>query len=202
MPAITDFSELVLAVGEHINRNDIVDVMPRLVSMAEAKLNRVLRFRDQETSVTLTPDVNGVVTLPTNFLEARSVVTTGNPPIILRAMGEDNANREYIPGEPKGYMLDGANMLILPASQVPVRLNYFAAIPELETATNQQNWLLTKYPDIYLYAVVFEACVYVGDTQRAQASDALTRAAIDSASRFNTMSRVAQSRFRFARRVP
>jgi hypothetical protein len=196
MSAIADFSELVLAVGEHINRTDLVDVIPRFVRMAELKLDRELRLRDQEASDDLTTDADGEVALPTDFLEVRSIYVTGSPPIIIPALSEDNSIMEYTAGTARGFIINGDTLRIRPAAVATVRLNYFSSIPALETSTNQVNWLLTKYPDIYLYTTIFEAAVYTGDTDRAGAADGLARAAIASAMRYSKLSKLSRARVR------
>lgn len=196
MSAIADFSELVLAVGEHINRTDLVDVIPRFVRMAELKLDRELRLRDQEASDDLTTDADGEVALPSDFLEVRSIYVTGSPPIIIPALSEDNSIREYTAGPAVGFIINGDTLRIRPAAVATVRLNYFSSIPALETSTDQVNWLLTKYPDIYLYSTIFEAAVYTGDTDRASAADALAKAAIASAMRYSKMSKLSRARVR------
>lgn len=200
--AIADFSELVLAVGEHIGRTDLVDVMPRFVRMAELKLDRELRLRDQEASDDLTTDTDGEVALPTDFLEVRSIYATGSPPIILPALTEDQSIAEYTAGRSKGFIINGDTLKIRPASEVTVRLNYYSSIPALETSTNQVNWLLQKYPDIYLYSVIFEAAVYIGDADRASAADALAKAAISSAERYTKMSKLSRMRVRVGGETP
>ena len=45
MTAFTDFLDLQTAVIEQVARPDIADVMPRLVKLAEAGINRRLRCR-------------------------------------------------------------------------------------------------------------------------------------------------------------
>lgn len=200
--AITDFSELVLAVGEHVGRTDLVDVMPRFVRMAEIKLDRELRLRDQEEIDTLTANSDGEITLPTDFLEAKSVVTVSTPPVILPALTEDYSATQYAAGTPRGFVIRGDTMYIRPASAAEVELRYFASIPALETSTNQQNWLLTKYPDIYLYAVIFEAAVFIGDQNRAQAADALAKAAISSAQRLSNMAKMSRARVKVGGLTP
>lgn len=202
MAAIADYSELVLAVGEHLNNSALVDSMPRFIGMAEAKLNCALRLAEQETTVTLAGNVDGAIPLPDDFLEVKSAATTGAPPIILRAMGADNAARQYQGGDSVGYLIQRGSMLVRPPSQREVVLTYFAAIPPLETATDQTNWLLAKHPDLYLYAVAYEACVYLSDAARAAMVGELVGGAIRSAQRADQMARFSQSRMRFARPVP
>ena len=99
-----DFIDLRTAVIEHVGRPDIVDVFPRLVTLAEAMLNRRVRTRDMVTSQSLT-FTSGVADLPVDFLE----------PIGLF----DTAGREYIQQPLQGarmneasYAVDGQSMTI------------------------------------------------------------------------------------------
>jgi len=46
-----------------------------------------------------------------------------------------------------------------------VGITYFQKIPAL-TSTNTTNWLLDKYPDIYLYGTLCTAQAYLRDDER------------------------------------
>ena len=61
--AFDDFLDLRTGVFEQIGRSDIADVFPRLTKLAEARLNRELRCREQITEATLTFS-GGVASLP------------------------------------------------------------------------------------------------------------------------------------------
>ena len=199
--AIADYSELILATGEHVNRTDIVDTAPRFVTMAEVKLNRTLRLRDQETLVTSTPDANGVVALPSDFLEIRSVVTQANPPIVLRAMGADSANEIRTGGQPIGYTITQSDLVLEPPSERVLLISYYASIPALTSAA-PTNWLLTKHPDIYLYATAFEAFMFLRDPEGAKIASDLLRGSIDDAKRADAMGRYSVSRLRLPGSTP
>lgn len=199
--AISDYSELVLATGEYVNRTDLVDVIPRFIALAETKFNRALRLRDQETIISVTPGVDGAVTLPADFLDIRSVVTQGVPPIVLRAMGPDAANATYYGGNPIGYTITQDKLVIEPPSQTALTISYFAAIPALTEAA-PTNWLLTKHPDIYLYATVAETLAYLRDAEGASAAIALMRDSVDAAQRADMMSRYSASRLRLPGATP
>lgn len=199
--AISDYPELILAAGEYVQRADLVDVMPRFVALAETKLNRTLRLRDQEAILATTPSVDGAVTLPANFLEIRFVVTTGNPPLVLRAMGADQANAIRVGGLPIGYTITQDKLILEPPSQAGLRIGYYAEIPALTEAA-PTNWLLTKHPDIYLYATVAETLAYLRDVEGATAAIALLRDSADAAKRADAMSRYSVSRLRLPGATP
>lgn len=195
--AIADYSELILAIGEYVNRTDLVDVAPRFIALAETKLNRRLRFRDQEIVLSATPDVNGVVPLPSDFLEVRAVMTTGSPPRILHAVGPDIAAGIHTAGLPIGFIIAGENLFLEPASQTPVFITYYRSIPPLTEAA-PTNWLLSKHPDIYIYASAFEAFTYLRDADGAALAAGLLNDSVRAADRANQMSRYATARVRFA----
>ena len=56
MSAFADHLDLRTAVVEQVGSADIAEVFPRLLALAETKLNRQLRLRDQitDTPVTVT----------------------------------------------------------------------------------------------------------------------------------------------------
>jgi hypothetical protein len=194
MAAFADFSELVIAVGEYLNRADLVDVMPRFVAMAETKINRRLRDRRMLTTVTLMPDANGACALPADFLEAETVIGNTASPIVLEAAAGRYGARYTVSGNPSVYNITGSSLVIKPISSATIDLTYFAAVPGLDT--NQTNWLVQAYPDLYLYAAVFEAATYVRDTDSASAAAGLFQDAMAAAEADNARARWSNVGFR------
>ncbi len=72
MSAIDDYGALRVALSEHVGHRNISAQLPRLVQMAEARLNQKLRTRYQITYGTLT-FTNGSSSLPSDFLEVAHV---------------------------------------------------------------------------------------------------------------------------------
>lgn len=196
MAAFADYSELVIAVGEYLDRADLVDVMPRFVAMAEAKINRRLRDRRMLADVTLTPDAQGVCALPADYLAAETVVANTAPPRLIEAAAGRYAAGYTSPGTASVYTITGSSLTVRPISSATVLLTYFQAVPGIEAAPGQTNWLMAAYPDVYLYAVVFEAATYARDQASAGAAAQLFQDAMEAAAQDNTRARWSNVGFR------
>ena len=171
--AFSDYLDLRLAVSEHVGNRAITDVFPRLVRMAEATLNRQLRTRRQMTTATLT-FVDGVAPLPADCLEIISLFS--RPQVPMRAGSVTDA-RDTASGDDT-YAVSGSNVLIYGATG-PRELLYYAAIPTLTTGPTATNWLLAAHPQLYLYAVGFEAAKFLRDPELASMTDQLFVAALN-----------------------
>lgn len=156
MTDISRYEDLVFAVGEYVDRDDLVDLMPRFVGLAELRLNRDLRTDQQTVSTTLTT-VSGVATLPTDFLDARSVYITNYRP--LRAMAEEELADFQAAGSPVGFVIRAGALRVVPSADVTINLVYSRKVPSL-TAASPSNWLLTAAPDLYLWSTCVEAATY------------------------------------------
>lgn len=159
-----DFIDLRTAVVEHVARPDIVDVFPRLVTLAEAMLNRRIRTRDMVTTqgVTFT---SGVASLPVDFIEALGLF--------------DAAGREYIQQPLQAARLNGASYAIdgtslrIAGHSGALTLDYYAQLPTINGPATRSNWLLDKYPSVYIYSVGLEAAKYLRDVDLAQTTKAI-----------------------------
>lgn len=167
MSAFADYLDLRFAVADQVGNRNLSDVMPRLVQLAEASLNEELRTRHQITPDTLT-FADGVATLPTDFLEILHVFGLNGKQ--LRASTLADAKR---PGSVwSRYSIDGTN-IYLSGFSGDRDIEYYAALPTLTASPTTTNWLLSKYPKVYLYAVSKEAAKYLRDAEGAAAMDTL-----------------------------
>jgi hypothetical protein len=157
MVAIANYGELRAALSDHVDHRNISTVLPRLVQTAESMLNRELRTRFQITSATVT-FVDGEVTLPADFLEMVHVF--GLNGYQYRSGPLSDAQRWG--SQFSRYSIGSAGMSIKGFSG-DRQIEYFAALPTLTTSSVTTNWLLTRYPDVYLYAVGVEAAKYLKD---------------------------------------
>lgn len=157
MAAIANYGELRVALSDFIGHRNVSAVLPRLVQMAESFLNRELRTRFQITTSPLTL-INGQVSLPSDFLEMAHVFGTNgyqyrSGPVSDYYRPTSQFSRYSINGQTvniNGYSGDRT-------------VTYFAALPTLTTSNSTTNWLLTRYPDVYLYAVAVEAAKHLKD---------------------------------------
>lgn len=142
--AFLDSLDLRTAVVETVGDDTIVDVWPRLVSLAEAKLNRVLRTRHQLAQAFV--PVSTDAPLPVDYLEM-SALFQGGKRLIW------NPAYSLTPG--------------------PYLVEYYAKVPSLANSLTGTNWLLEQYPDVYLYAAAEQAALHKRDLEMAATLKAL-----------------------------
>jgi hypothetical protein len=173
MPAvqIANYSELLSAGADWLNRQDLTDQIPAFVTLAEAQFNRELRVRDMMIRAHTTSDAENV-DLPDDWLEHYSLQLLGTPGEPLRYMSESESNaiKAGLGGAgrpPVGYTLIGGMIELVPAptGDCDLRMVYYARIPSLSIAA-PTNWLLTKSPDLYLYSTLLQAAPYLKDDDR------------------------------------
>ncbi|THK37259.1 hypothetical protein EHS39_15675 [Ensifer sp. MPMI2T] len=172
---ISDYASLLVDAGDYSGRDDIAQLFPRFLVMAELKLNRVMRVAEMEktAAVQLT---EGEGSLPADFLEARQVLAADGR--ALRALPlQELSSHETSGGPLLGYAIIGSAIKVRPKGGEDIRLTYYAKIPPL-TAAAPGNWLIEKAPDVYLYALVEEIAVWERDAAKAGAAEALKRLAM------------------------
>jgi len=185
--SFADFLDLRTAVVEHVRNPGITDVFPRLVSLAESRLNRTLRMRDQITSGTITIASNRGA-LPANFAEMIGLY--------------DGNGCEYVQQSPQHkigyyYSIQGAE-IVTSCITGDLTLDFYALIPPLGDSMTTSNWLLARYPDVYLYAVSFEAAKHTHDAELAMATKGLMDDAIAQAKADDETARYSRARVRVA----
>ena len=185
--AISDYASLVAAVQNWTARADLNSVIPDFITLAEARINRDLKVRQMLSTVGLTSSA-GEFTLPSDLISILrvSVRSNGLDREIEPLPSVANVNARL--GQAIGYVVEGSVGKIIGGSgSEDVTLSYYGKIPAVSSSP---NWLITNYPDIYLYATLLEASPYIGDDARIgtwssgyqQAIDTLNR--VDSESRF------------------
>lgn len=156
--ALSTATELKTSVQNWLDRSDYADVADDIILLAENNLNALIKHRKMVTSTTLTPS-SGAVTLPDDFLYLQRVVAQSDVPRTLTQISDPE--REYNVNEggtPIHYRIEENTLVTFPSSNVDVTLSYYQEIPPL--ASNSTNWLLDKYPNIYLTACMLEAHRY------------------------------------------
>jgi len=131
-------------------------VFPLLLRLAEAKLNRNLRTAYQETTIAL-PMVNGVATLPTDFLEARAY--TSDAATFSR------------------FVISGNTITASSPWTGDLTTTYYAKIPPL-SPDNPSNWLLDLDYNVYLYALAVEVGIWSKNAELAKAAESMRDSAI------------------------
>lgn len=150
MAAFQNIIDLRFAVSDHVGNRSISDVFPRLVEMAELDFNSRLRTRHQIVDATLTFD-DGISPIPPDFLE------------ILHSGSTCTRSK---------FQVDGFN-IVMPGFSGDLELQYYAKLPSLTCSPTASNWLLSRYPSVYLYGVGMQAAKHLKDMEIAVATSSL-----------------------------
>ncbi len=189
--ALANYTDLKASVAAWISRADLTATVPDFILLAESRINRTLRARQMESRVNLT--ITGeYVTAPNDFLEFRSGYINSDPRRPLAYLSPDEQSAQFgstvnpTLAYPCYFSFAGNSFRFapIPSSGVDAVIVYYAAIPPL--ATNATNWLLTAYPDAYLYGSILQAAAYIQDDPRVPGIKGLydeVIAQIDSASK-------------------
>jgi hypothetical protein len=150
--ALTSYSELQTTIANYLNRTDLTAPIKDFITLTESKLNRVLRLRAMQKRVsTDTTAADAFVDLPNDFLETVQFFVDSNPNHVL----------DYV--NPTEIELD--NLHPIPDSVYTLKLTYFGKIPALSDS-NTTNFLLSNYPQVYLYGALVEAQPYIMNDER------------------------------------
>lgn len=170
--AITNYGELKSAVGDFLNRSDLTSVIPTFIDFAEAEFNRILRIRQMVARAEAVID-SRFSAVPADFLEAKDlVIVTGNPVtplqfITQQEMAQLRNTTITSAGKPKYFSVVGGQFEFLPTpdAEYSLEMTYYANIDALSADTDT-NWLLTDYPDLYLYTSLMHSAPYLKDDER------------------------------------
>jgi len=162
--SIATYSDMVTAVGDWLDRSDLVARVPDFLRLTESRLNRLLDDPDME--VTETFAATGEFTaLPLDFGEMVSI-SAGYGPLAQVGPVEFAGYDRTISGDPRVYSIVNRAIAFAPANAtVSITLVYRRSIPAL-TSINTTNWLLTRAPDIYLYGALVQASAFLAEDDR------------------------------------
>jgi hypothetical protein len=170
--ALATYSELRAAIARVLQRSDLVAAIPDLIALAESQMSQRLDARLQDTVSTLST-VSGTetVALPGDVLSIRSLTVTSSTPVIaLDYVTPEKLRIDFAyktSGTPVVYALAGANVYLAPIPDAAYTLTivYQARVPSLSDSVTT-NYVLTHYPDVYLYGALANAGPYIEDNAR------------------------------------
>lgn len=158
--AIGNYGQLKSAIAAWTAKSNLVDVIPDFISLAEANIRRDVRCRAMEASATGTLSA-ATLAFPARLVEIRRVLLDGRaqkyvtPEVWARV---DDAKTEQ-------YSVLGQTIQFQSGSAT-YQVDYFRSF-ESFSAEGDTNWLLTNYPDVYLFASLAEAADHFkGDRDR------------------------------------
>lgn len=174
-------------VADWLNRPDLTNIIPSLISMGEYRLQRDLRTRQMLAVATVsTVAGDSTVGLPTDFLEMRDIHLNTTP---ISSLYYESPNTFYASsratesGIPRTYTVLGSDIQFapIPDTAYTLQMLYYAK-PTILSSTNSSNVFLANYPDTLLYATLGEAEPYLMNDARLQVWASLYDRAITSIS--------------------
>lgn len=193
--AITTYAQLQAAAANWLVRGDLTARIPEFITLAEARLNRVLRARLAETEVALTATVGQrTIPLPAGFTEPLRVW-------LERAQGREELafitaeliGASSLRGEPGWWTVDGATLRFeRPCDEAyGFTLRMLKAFQLSEEAPT--NALLVDAPDAYLFATLCEAGPFLRDAELSAAYEARLGRAVAELNAKDARSRAART---------
>jgi hypothetical protein len=171
--SIATYSDLQTSVANWLHRSDLTALIPDFITIGETMLNGDLDSRSQEIRTNLTCDTaTRLLTLPSDMVEMRRLSLLSADPIrVLEYKSPEQlyADNNYINSAqmPDSFTVIGGSIELncLPDSTYTVELIYRQKLPALSNS-NTTNWLLTGYPNAYLFASLLASAPYTQDDDR------------------------------------
>lgn len=169
--SLTTYSGLKASIANWLNRTDLDAEIPDFIQLAENRIYHELRVPTMEKIAVLDVDATGFVTLPDDFLEAKEVLWNYVP--LQRISLSELYAREDLTGTPAYFARERNKFKLFPAPQEtgvgPFRMIYFYDLGRLSDS-DPTNSLLSLAPELYLFASLREAGVFLGNDPQQTAS--------------------------------
>jgi hypothetical protein len=183
---LSSYVNLQGAIRQFINRNDLDDVIPIFIALAEAQMNRRLRCRRMVGRADAVLEAGEeFIAVPNDFIGPIDFVLKTTPPVRLSFLESQSLLARKAggvlagSGTPESYALVGDEFQILPVptTDMEAELTYWKR-PPLLSDSNSSNWVLLSHPDIYLYGALVQSAPYLADDSRTPIWSALFSQAI------------------------
>lgn len=166
--SLSTYADLQTAVGTWLHRSDLTAQIPDFIALAEARMNADLRARQMETITSINTTANNAfITLPSDLLRIRRLTTSDYTPLRYVTPDELQADWRTQTGTPQVFTVIGSQAQLgpVPDAVYALQLSYFQKVPALSN-TNTTNWVLTNWPNVYLYGSLIAAQPYVMNDER------------------------------------
>lgn len=182
--ALTNYSELQTSIAEFLNRDDLNAKIPDFIVLAEAQMNAELRHWRMEKRATASLD-SQYTAVPDDFIQPvrfsiigaqiSSLSQTDSKTITDLRTANNNPS-----GRPTEYtILDGSiEVFPTPDTTYTLELLYYEKLDALNSG-NTTNWVLTTYPNAYLYGSLLHSAPYLMEDQRINTWATFYQKAID-----------------------
>ncbi len=175
--ALDTYANLQLSIQSWADRSDAayIAAVPDFIALFEANANAELtlrtRFNTTKTTLSLT-SASPLIALPSDFLESKTLINTSTVPVQVIPIFTATSLYTAIPtpatsGPPKGVTTTGTNLQFAPVSDQTYSIDfyYYQKITALSTGA-PTNWLLTNFPNLYLFGSLVASEAFLGSDPR------------------------------------
>ncbi len=174
----TDYDNLISTIEDFLSRDDLTDVIPTFIWLAETDIQRTVDFLMQDEIATgNTVESQDWIDLPADYLVGKYIRFPGDriqPEIEISSYDHVNAlqNRptpSQFGNQKRGAFVHGTRLYIGPSPNGVdnYELYYKAGIQHL-SKTNPTNRILKQYPDCLLFGSLAVSAPYLGNDERIQ----------------------------------
>jgi hypothetical protein len=198
---VTDFADFKAQIAEYANRQDWSDALVTgFVRQAEQKLNAELRI-DRMIKMSQNLITDRCSALPDDWLQMELVrIANPNVPdgfIPIRYKSRDEFYNLVDNWAYGFYTIQGRQIFVGGAPNTldgqTLKITYYGEVPVF--SDDQDSWVFTKYPNLYLSAAMMYAFMHaVGEEAQAAAAKQLTEDTINKLNAQHQMSRASGSR--------
>ncbi|MEZ0602939.1 hypothetical protein ACAX43_12410 [Paraburkholderia sp. IW21] len=180
-------------VATYLQRANLTAQIPVFIELAEARLKTLLQTLDQQIALpySVTPSVGtNVIALPSDF---GAMLHATYDDCELNYVSPEQIDKRKWNQYAQEYTITG-NKLILQTyvdGTSELTMYYYATLLGLSDA-NESNWVLEDYPNIYLYATLFEAVTYIKDDEEMQKWQGMLSEAVTEAQQASRIGNVPQ----------
>lgn len=170
------YTELVAAIADFLNRDDLTVAIPSFVQLAHAQLEKEVVHWRREVRQDAEID-SRYIGVPADFREViRWEILSGG--LIARGSRDAFVARRAggdVAGAPQEYALSGGALEVWPTPDrvYSTELLYKAALPKIGPGGDETSWLLQESPGCYLYGALRASAPYLHDDARLQLWDGL-----------------------------
>lgn len=164
-----NYGELKAAIANRLGRTNLTAVIPDFVMLGEPRLYH--GFRDIDVSVAplrlramLAKEAASLAALPAGFLAVERLTVSGDPRPLEYVTPERFADLAPT-GSARYYTLQDGGIAVEGGTPAVFALSYYKKFPVL-AADSDTNWLLTEFPNLYLYSALIEAYAHLKDDAR------------------------------------
>ena len=186
-----NYQSLCTKIADVLNRQDLSAVIPDFAMLATTRISRDMARIKHPGAITraVASVVNNYAPLPLDYLamyqlmdqDTQISMTYVTPDQSMTAQSKGWPVSQSPSPSPKNifYTIMGKTLRMIPTpdSTAPATLEmwYYSYLPAISTG-NAANWVLTQYPDLYLYGALVHTAPYLKNDDRIQVWEGMYQA--------------------------